>query len=259
MVRFRKAVAVVAIFSMFCLPLWSQTDTGPSTGTKIGRIISDTITTAFPVVKGILDQLFPRSERDKNLSADVVKKAVDNERIKAETRAINAVQPLKELQAQLKIVTDAARHAVVADSELAQIQAIIVVSRSDPSAQPTAAQWTEVSRHWINANSRLDALKAINVNGVQFALREPLQRIADLSFGGVQNTASAVERGDGSAVLVLVGEMRQALGPMSYITGFLVADLTDGLAGIESDIKGAQSTQISNTADFEVALETLRR
>jgi hypothetical protein len=45
---------------------------------------------------------------------------------------------------------------------------------------------------------------------------------------------------------------------MAYITGFIVADLSDGLAAVESGIKGSMSGQVASTSDFTAALSTLR-
>jgi hypothetical protein len=236
------------------MPARSQTE---STGTKIGKVVSDAISTAFPITKGILDQLFPRNEKSKTVSQDDLKKAVETERNAAQKRAIDALQPLKEAQSQLKLVTDAARHAVTADVAIAQMQATIVATRNTSNEVPSL-QWREISRNWVLAEARLNALKGTNVNSVALALREPLQRIVDLSYGSVDNMKSAVKDNDTATVLRLAGEMRQALGPMAYITGFIVADLSDGLAAVESGIKGSMSGQVASTSDFTAALSTLR-
>lgn len=258
--RFRHRNLIVALLVLL---LTSVTDgraqAPPSTGQKIGTIIKDAVSTAFPAVKDILAVIWPSGDASKKKSdaADALAAKETDLKKQSADRAKAAVKPLGALSAELSIVEKFGKAATKATPSVITMQTLL-------SAQPAPADLLKrLKEEWGIASGFLTPLATVTDADIQkvveVSVRSQLEALRDANKNLVVRINNRVTGSDIKENKdVDVGSLREYLSTLADLLNGINATANVELDMLQQEIAGvlawANNQQGTSSSTTDAAL-----
>jgi hypothetical protein len=225
----------------------------PSTGVKIGTVISDVIKTAFPEVQTVVNALFGNKPDNSKITKADATAAISDAKKKASLAAFEKLKPLSKLADELFTINEFVVPALRAQVDLATLTANL------GSIPP---KWPAIKTDWSTVNKQLSIMsevKAADLSKVgNIAARIILQNIQANTGDAALRMQGAIDQRSVTDALAQASVIQSTLHDVATLSTVEFEQLRQDIADAGSSASGGEGGQEPPsmlTAGFRAELE----
>jgi hypothetical protein len=232
-----RTCIVCAFVCAAALAFPARIDAQQSTGQRIGTVVSDIVKTAFPVVKDVIDAIWP-ADKNANKKAADAQTALDAKKKAADANTRRDLDSLKQVSVNLGAVRQFLANCAAVDSRLAVMKTQLGEASAISDTMKAALHTT-----WDPAATRLDELKAINVDAVDdLFLKQTLTGVKEAIKDYKQNITTQIDSKQataGTALRASLNDLQPKISGIVSLATILIDDMSTALNKAVADAAGA--------------------